>query len=325
MSRLLYTVSNLVSEVRSLLDELNVDSVDTEQDILPSLNRAQDFAFDILARKYPEPILKYVATTLVANQAEYDIPDGVFEDRIQKIEITIGENQQIVDRISYRDISAYEGPGTTPIPLFYCIIGRKIRFVGTPSGTYAARIWYLRDPEQLVLPQGRILTINTTGINYVNVDEVGSSLTTDSTDLGSYVNWIDGGTGEVRSTLQIGTIVDEKISFRTVPTRATVLNRTIDAAAPAAGIQDDYLSPIQGTCVPYYGRPTCNFLIQFTVAELSRKLGNETQTQEQILDKFEKQVERTWVGRERQMRVQRRNRNWGTIRSWRRWPTQSRT
>ena len=37
MPRLLYTVDNLVSEVRQQVDELNRDSVSTEDDILPTL------------------------------------------------------------------------------------------------------------------------------------------------------------------------------------------------------------------------------------------------------------------------------------------------
>lgn len=321
MSRLLYTVDNLVSEVRSLLDEQNVDAVDTDLDILPSLNRAQDMAFDIYARKYPEPILAHAPFPLSANVQEYDIPEDVFEDRLLKVEISVpsgglNATQRECTRISYRDISNYESASVTNIPYYYAVVGRKIRFVPSPTGTYSARIWYLRNPEKLVLPQGRITFLNTLS-NYVIVDSVGSSLTTESDQLGSYVNVVDGQSGEIKGTLQIATLNENKVTFRTVPLRATVLNRTVLDALPDDLAQDDYLSPIDGICVPYYGRPTGNFMIQFAVAEITRKLGGESATQEEVLKKFEQQVERTWVGRERQMRVQKRSQTWGVpTRRW---------
>lgn len=310
MPRILYTVQNLVDETRSLLDEQDTDSVKTEQDILTALNRGQDYALDIYARRYPEPILTYSTLTLVGGVAEYDIPENVFEDRIVKIEIaTGGSSFPEVERISFRDISEFEGPGTTAIPEAYCIIGRKIRFIRTPSGTYSCRLWYLRNPERLVLPQGRITKLNTAS-NYVILDEIGASLTTESDQLGSYVNWVDGQTGEIKSTLQIATVNENRIGFRNIATRSSVLNRTVSSSIPSSGAEDDYLAAIEGTCVPYYGRPTSNFLIHFAVTEIAGKLGEMGSTQEDVLKNFEKQVERTWVGRERQMRVQRRSSVW---------------
>lgn len=322
MARILYTVQNLVDEIRSMLDETNVDSISTESDILPTLNRAQDYAFDILARKYPEPILSYSTLDLIGDQSEYDIPEQVFEDRILKIEVAVpsgsetGATQREVQRVSYRDISNYESASKTNIPYYYAIVGRKIRFVPRPTGTYDARLWYLRNPEKLVIPQGRVTLLNTVG-NYVILDAAGSDLTTESDQLGSYVNWVDGQTGEIRATLQIQSISENKVTFRTVPTRSTVVNRDIVGAIPSTANADDYLCAIDGICVPYYGRPTGNFLIQFSVSELTRKLGGAAQEQEQVLDKFEKQVERTWVGREHQMRIQKRSQNWGVpTRRW---------
>ncbi len=322
MARLLYTVDNLVSEVRSVIDEQNVDSVDTDTDILPALNRAQLFAFDIYARRYPEPILAYETLTLTGGTQEYTIPETVFEDRILKVEMLIqassaGTSSREVQRVSYRDLTNYESASQTNIPYYYAIIGRKIHFVPTPTGTYNARIWYLRNPEKLVLPQGRITVANIAG-NYVILDSTGSGLTTESDQLGSYVNVIDGQTGEVRTTLQIQSINDNKITFRSVPQRSTVLNRTVAGSFDATDLAlDDYLCAVDGICVPYYGQPTSNFLVAYTAAEINRKLGNDNAREEEILKKFEQQVERTWIGRERQMRVQKRSQNWGVpTRRW---------
>jgi len=317
MPRLNYTVENLVEEVRQQLDEMNRDSVSTEADILPTLNRASDFASDILTRKYPEPLLKYTTLDLQAGVYEYDIPEEVFEDRILKLEtmVPVGTgraNYIEIQRISYRDITNYESAAISSFPLYYCIIGRKIRIVPQPSGSYDARMWYIRNPEKLVLPQGRVTLINSTQ-NYIIVDENTGNLTTESDQLASYVNVVDGQTGEIKGSLQIQSIVDNKITFRAVPTRTTVLNREIETSLENIEIQqDDYICAIDGICVPYFGRPTSNFLIQYAVAEITRKLGGAAETEENILKKFEQQVERTWAGRQQELRVKKKSNVWGT-------------
>lgn len=323
MPKLLYTVDNLIDEIRAQLDEDNLDSVTDTRDILPTLNRAQDYAFDVLARKYPEPLLNHIALPLTGGVAEYDIPENVFEDRIEKIEMSISASSPAsgarstyreVQRISYRDISNYESASITNVPYYYTIFERTIRFVPTPSGTYGARLWYLRLPEKLVKPEGRIVLAPNFVSNYVVLEGVGESLTTETDNYGSYVNIIDGQTGKVKGTMQIQSIVDNKITFRSIPTRTTVLNRTISgslADLPIPVEPDDYVCSILGTCVPYFGRPTSNFLIQYSVAEITRKLGGEAATEEQILEKFEKQIERTWVGRENTLRIKKRNQNFG--------------
>lgn len=323
MSRLMYTTDDLVAGVRSLLDELNQDSVDTVTDILPSLNRALQYGMDTLARKYPEPMLTHSVLDLVGGQAEYDIPEDCFEDRLLKVEIQIPSGQggtgytyRKVERISYRDLSDYESSITTNLPIYYCVIGRKVRLLSTPSGTFPARIWYLREPEALVLPQGRVTHINAPA-TYVIVDTAGADLSTESDQLASYINVIDGQTGGVKATLQMSNITDDKISFRTSPLRTTVLGRTVIGTLPTDIAEDDYLCSVVGSCIAYPSSPLGNFLIEFTVAEMTGKLGGDRVAEEQILDKFEKQLERIWVGREKQMRVQKKSEKWGTpVRRW---------
>jgi hypothetical protein len=318
MPRLNYTVENLVEEVRQQLDELNRDSVSTEADILPTLNRASDFASDILTRKYPEPLLQHTTLDLQAGVFEYDIPENVFEDRILKLEtmVPVGTgraNYIEIQRISYRDITNYESAAISSFPLYYCIIGRKIRIVPQPSGSYDARMWYIRNPEKLVMPQGRVTKIED---NYIIVDEADGNLTTQSDQLASYVNVVDGQTGEIKGSLQIQSIVDNKITFRSVATRDTVFNREISqGSTPVTDLkvqEDDYICAIDGICVPYFGRPTSNFLIQYAVAEITRKLGGPADTEENILKKFEQQVERTWAGRQQDLRVKKKSNVWGT-------------
>lgn len=299
-----------------MLDESNTDSVGTESDILPALNRGLDFACDILARRYPDPFVTPAELVLVNNQSDYEMPEDCFEDRILKIEIDTNGTYQEVRRISFSDGTNYEGPGVSPIPSYYMVIGRNLRFIRTPSGTFNARIWYFRQPEQWVLPQGRITRISESG-NYVIVDQVGSSLSTESDTLQSYINIIDAQTGIVKCSLQIQTIDDDKLTFRTSPVRSSVVSRDIDSAIPSTVGLDDIVCSVIGTAVPYYGQPVANFVIESAVADITRKLGGDAQTAEQILNRFERQVATTFAGRETTARIKRRSSAWGTYQ--RRW------
>lgn len=315
---MLYTTDELVTAVRSRLDEMNRDSVDTARDILPALNRALEYAVDIYSRHYPDPFLRYTVLTLNGADQEYPIPGDVFEDRIVRIEIKTSRNTyREVTRLLYRDVVNYETDGTTAIPYYYTIVGRKIHFVPGPSGTYPARLWYVKEPEPLVLQQGRITKVNTTG-NYVVVEGLGTDLTTESDSLNNYVNVINGETGEVRGTLQISQIAGDRVTFRTTVTRSTVIGLPVSTSLTDLGAtEDDYLCVAEGTCIPYLGAPTSNFLIQFAVAEISRQLGVQSQEEEAILEKFEKQVKSAWAGRETTIRVAKRSQAFGVpIRPW---------
>lgn len=318
MSRMLYTTDELVTAVRSRLDEMNRDSVDTARDILPALNRGLEYAVDIYSRHYPDPFLRHIVLPLSGSEQEYGIPGDVYEDRIVRIEIKTSRNTyREVTRIMYRDAVNYETDGTTAIPYYYTVVGRKIHFIPGPSGTYPARLWYVKEPEPLVLQQGRITLVNETS-NYLVVDSIGTELTTESDKLTNYVNVINGETGEVRGTLQIASLDGDRITFRSSVSRDVVIGLPVSTTLADIGAQpDDYICVAEGTCIPYLGAPTSNFLIQYAVAEISRQLGVQSQEEEAVLDKFEKQVQKTWAGRETQIRVAKRSQAFGVpIRPW---------
>lgn len=320
MARPLYTVAEIADSVRARIDELNRDTIDTERDIVPALNRGLEYAVDIYARYYPDPFLAYTALPLTSSTQEYPLPEDVYEDRIVRLEIKTANNTyQEVQRVSYKDITDFEADSPTNSPWYYAVIGRKIRLVPPPSGTYPARVWYIKNPDQLVLPQGRITLVNEAN-NYVVVDEIGSTLTTEADQLTSFVNIINGRTGEVKGSFQISLLDDGRINFRTVvsPGREEVLGKTINTSMVDLGIQpDDYVCVVSGTCVPYLASPTTNFLIQYSVAELSRQLGINSVEEEQVLAKFEEQVKRTWSGREPTTRIVKRSPAFGSvIRPW---------
>lgn len=325
MASQIITVDNLIAEVRSCLDEDNRQSVRDDLDILPALNRGQNYASNILARHYESPMLIHKDVTTTASQQEYKIPEDAFEQRLEKVEVKVNGFFYPMDRLSYRDISLYEygNSSTSSIPYHYTVIGTNYRVLPKASGAYPLRIWYLKDPLRLVPSQGRINVVNTTD-NYLIVDAAGDDLTTESDLLDSYINIIDAQTGERKATVQVKNINGNRINIKTTPARSSVLNLDIDTSLDTANLlvnqgtvgesvtinPDDYISLIHGSCVPFFKQPFSNFLIQYAVAELTRKLGGSGDAEQAVLKKLEDQVERSWVGRESTLKVARKNSNW---------------
>lgn len=318
MARRLYTVADIAESVRARIDEMNRDSIDTERDIVPALNRALEYATDVYARVYPDPYIASTTIPLVANQTEYDIPEDVYEDRLVKVDLYVTSSGYAeITRVSYKDLANYQANALSSDPYYYAITGRKIVVVPTPSSTInSLRLWYVKNPEQLVLPQGRITLVNETS-KYVVLNNIGPDLTAETDELNSYINIINSRTGEIRGTFQIASIEDSRIYIRSNPSQNTILGRSVDTSLPADVSREDYVCLSTGTCVPYLASPTSNFIIQYAIAELSRQLGVNSVEEEQVLAKFEKQVQNTWAGREPTTRIAKRNPSYGTpIRRW---------
>lgn len=329
MSSQIITVDDLIDEVRSMLDEDNRVSVSDTADILPALNRAQNYAANILSRHYESPMLRWKTVTPVSGQEEYAIPENAFEQRIESIEVKVNNSFEKIKRLDYRDISRFETPEiTTNVPYYYAVVNGNYRLIPTPSAAYPLRIWYLEEPAQLVQSQGRINIINTAN-NYVIVDSIGSDLTTEADNLKSYVNIIDAQTGRRKASYQIQNISGNKITFKTSPTRSTVLNTQIDTSMVSANLlvntdtdnegpdvsieADDFVCVVRGSCVPFFKKPFSNFLVQYAIAEIRRKLGGPAEQERQVLQDLEQQVERSWVGREQSLRVTRSNSTWNSF------------
>ncbi len=321
------TTDDLISEVRSMLDEDNRESVTDAEDILPALNRAQNYAANILSRHYESPLLVKKDVTTVNSQMEYDIPEDAFEQRIEKLEVRINNIFYEMRRIDYRDISLFENKSSTSIPYYYVIIGTRYRIIPASNSIYPLRIWYLKDPLPLVASQGRINVVNTSS-NYVIVDNVGSDVTTEADQLNSYLSIIDAQTGNRKATFQVKNVNGNRINFKTSPARSTVLNIPIDTdmsslylndnsteprrnEGPTITIEpDDYVCVIKGSCVPFFKKPFSNFLVQYAIAEIRRKLGGPAELEQRVLKDLEDQVERSWVGREQTLRVKKVNDAW---------------
>lgn len=315
------TTQDLVDEVKSLIDEENEQAIQTKRDILPALNRAQDFVSDILARQYNPPLITSKVCTFIDfdSSRQLDIPEDSFEDRIEKIEVMVNGYFQTIEEISFQKGTQIETSLGNYVPTAYSLVGRKIKFYPQPLTTYPYRIWYQRDPGSLVLPSGRINLVNASQ-RYVVLNEIDDVLTTDQSELNSYVNVVDGETGIVKGSFQIQSIAGNKVTFKSVPTRSEVLGRTITGTVDAAEIlPDDYVCVVSGVCVPYLKKPLANFIIQYAVFELKKKMGGDMDVERYILEKLESHVEKTWAGRGTQARVRNTNPNLGGSRNRRRW------
>lgn len=304
------TTNDLISDVRSLLDEDDLEALQDSRDILPAMNRAQKYAFDILSRQYPEPLIEYTEIALTAGTSEYDLPELIFEDKLLKVESKSSDIYYEVKRRSYRDISDLESANTSSILSYYVLYGKKVRYFPTPSSAITVRLWYLKEPDPLVLSLGRINTVSESS-NYVVLDDVDSSITTDSSELTSYLNLIDGQTGVIKGTVQVKTIADQRVTFKSTPTRSTVLNRSVDSSLSGLSVAaDDYVCHVKGTCIPNLVDPVSNFLVQYSVAELKRKLGDDSQLDQQVLLNFERQLKLQWSGRENSLRIKKNSGPW---------------
>lgn len=320
---LLLTVDDLIAHVRSKIDLEAAEGIDDTLDILPALNRGQKFAADILSKHYPEPLLKRQSVTFVSGQDLYAIPKDAFEDRLLTVEIKRSNQWQELKRIQYRDVVKWDwdDDDKTSYPEYYSIEGRKFRLLPGINGITAIRVWYMRQPEEYVASQGRITAVSE-GSNLVTLESIGSALSTDSASLGAYVNVVDHQTGLIKATLQITSIntTTKTVTFKSAATRSTVLGRTVstdisaltDDDSQAVSIDvDDYLCTVFGSCVPQFKDPMSNFVIEYATAEMKDKLQREgTELAQQVLQKFEMQVKRTWAQRKNSVRIQRNNPIW---------------
>ena len=97
-------------------------------------------------------------------------------------------------------------------------------------------------------------------------------------------------------------------------------NQEVSGQVPASVELDDYLCLATGTCVPFFKKPNSNFIMQRSVYDIrANKLGESVDTIARLDAELMQQVERSWVGREKTMRVHGDNSNWSRLfrRRWR--------
>ena len=135
-------------------------------------------------------------------------------------------------------------------------------------------------------------------------------------------NIVDANTGEVKVTLQVSAIDEDtgQITFKSAGlTRSTVLTKTVETEIPDTVAADDYVCLVTGTAVPELPAAYVDYLIQYAVVEIRRRLGENTQEEFAQLKELELEIQKMWVGREASNRVRKASHQWsrtlgGTLR-----------
>lgn len=313
------TTRGLIEAVRSLIDEANEAEIDDVLDILPSINRGLDDAADILSRKYPDALIRSKEIDISEGvNGLFQMPNDAFQERLEKVETKLNSYYHEIKRIDYRDITLYDTPQSVATPYYYTVIGQDFKLVPPPTAIQSLRIWYIPEVGPLVPEFGRITHFTPAastldGLAYVRLTDMQDvdELSTDRTSLAAFVNVIDGRTGKIKATLQIVKIVNSQLFFANSPDRASVEGRTVVSDIPTNIAIDDYICPVEGTCIPPMRSPLTNFLIAYASAEIKAvKLEGDPGVVLQHLSKFEERVEKTWARREQSLRVGKSSKVW---------------
>ncbi len=324
---LLQTVDTLVEEVRALTNEINQDSLQTDRDILPALNRAQDHMMSILSTHYPEPFLVEHRFDAIGGRGVYEMPENTWSDMVTKVEMVDPANnyRYEVVRAKYRDTTKFRSQSRPHIPQYYTIVGRDVELIPAPTGVYDGVMWYVRAPEKMVLQQGRITLVDAPN-NRIKVDsfteDTETGISTETDNLRSWVNIVDGQSGEIKATCQIKNLSGtQDIEFKS-NTDDTILNRTVtkdlttvvDADGNLIINKNDYICAVDGTCVGYFLQPSRNFIISHAAADCARALGVPSDSMYRERDLLVKEVRAAWTGREASLRRKNNSPHWNVNR-----------
>jgi len=305
----LLTTDDMVRTVRNQCDEDSESDLSTA-DIIDALNRGMDYGCNIIARHSAEPLIQFTdVTTTVAGVL--DLPAGIFEDRIVHLDLVISGIPKRLEFITSAEFWQYDNlQTTTQYPRVWSLVGRKIYLRPNAAVGTIVRVWHTRVLDGLVKSQGRITRL---GADYFILDAYAGGLSTSVDALTSYFNVVGFNTGVIKATFQVSNIVANKISFRAVPTRTTVLDHTVvgafASADPAIRV-DDYICEAAGTAIPFFPKPLTSFMIQYAVVEIKNRLGMDVIPDKGTLAALEAQLVGVWGGRPNATRILSKSINW---------------
>lgn len=308
------TTAELIRQVRSQIQETNEKGPVTPETVLDALNRGLDYGWDVLARNYAAPVLERSPEFTLDNEGRLELPDGIFEDRLLKIDLERGGMNYELEAMSHQDVTGLSGSGMGGTPVAYTLMGRTIQVWPQKSSKGSKiRLWYLKEIPPIVEQQGRITSFTAadldTSANATIVVDDPSKLTA-SGDFSKYINFINFETGEIRGSAQVQSVDGNEVTLKLIPTRTTVLGQPIDNDVPTGLEVDDFVCNITGSCVMYFSKPLSNMVIQYAVAEIRRSLGYDVGIEERKLKDLANQVNYTFSKRPNTKRVKRKNRVW---------------
>jgi hypothetical protein len=300
------TVTEMISDVRSQLEELNTDAV-TDDQIVGVLNRGQRKAANIVSRRADELMLySYEFTT--TDSSEYNIPSNAFARRIDSVEVEQGGIIHPIEISSMYKTTSVRSK-TCTIPSYYVLKSSKIVLAPKPISGLTVRLWYSKTPDKYVQDYGYIINKSASSII---VNDVGLLSTTDI-DYLNYFNVIDQYTGEIKCSIKVSSIdaVSKTVTLSESPS-VIILGMTISPFSAVSSLISnyDYICPIGGTCTSQLPEAFIDYQIQFAILEFRRRFNEDVTAELQSLAEYEIELKKAWTGKKQKMVIQRRRTQW---------------
>jgi len=306
--------SELITAVRNCVDENNTADL-SDAKILDSLNRSQLQLTRLAGRHFPEMLKRDYSTSTFTGRT-FTIPTDSAAFTVNQVDVIFGVITYRVDYTNTTNVTQYETNNVTAIPIKYTLQGNVISLYPQPQGGITCRVRYQLRPPKLVASMGRITSYDVDN-NYIYMDDIASVAdggpSTNTADLGCFINIINQYTGDVTATLQV-VAIDYTANRLTIKTsslyRSTVYGRTVSSAIPTTTNDDDFVTSAQGSCIPIYFSDFSDYLVQHAVVEIKRTFDTNVEDELEQLKKLEDDVKEMWASRPTGKRVQPRNKSW---------------
>ena len=307
------TTEDLIQQVRDVTDEDNTTDV---QDvfIIRMLNRAQQSIVHELTKKYSSHFFveSYYTSSDFINDAQgrlrvLQLPKQNFSYRIHNVDAKIGNVWYPVPQSPAIETIGLDFNNQSSLPVAYRIQGDDLYIYPDIQSVSSFRLRYAFRAPKLVATQGRITGFSTSN-NTITLNSLGSGLTTSVDTLGAFINVIDGQTGRIKATLQVGGIntTTKVLTIKTSSlSRTTVFGYTVASSLPSDIALDDYVCLGSGTCVPFLTMDLTNYHVELASFYTKRSLGTVESADFSERENIMKELSSFWSGRENTLRIRR--------------------
>ena len=308
---MLDAVEDLIQQVRDVTDEDNAEDV-SDAFIIRMLNRAQQDLVSEITRKYNPQFMNEVVLTAkdfaadssgVARVADLSKYMSSVAFKINSVDSRIGDAWTPVRQVPFSHTLALDTKTGTSLPVIYSMQGSRIYVYPNVDTLVQLRIRYQMRPPKLVATEGRIVewTANT-----ITLNKAPSSISELEDDLLNYINIIDQFTGQIKVTLQVNEILNEKeITIKTTDVRDTIFGLPVSAAIPEDISSEDLICHAAGTCIPFLVSDLTNYHVEIAAFHVKRALGTVDTPDFQERDRVIERVSKLWSGRENTMKINR--------------------
>lgn len=309
---MLDAVEDLIQQVRDVTDEDNVEDV-SDAFIIRMLNRAQQDLVSEITRKYNPQFMNEVILTSsnftadssgVARVADLSKYMSSVAFKINSVDSRIGDAWTPVRQVPFSHTLALDTKTGTSLPVIYSMQGNRLYVYPNVDTLVQLRIRYQMRPPKLVATEGRITEWNLTA-GTISLNKAPSSISDSEDDLLNYINIIDQFTGQIKVTLQVNEILNEKITIKTTDVRDTIFGLPVSAAIPEDISSEDLVCHAAGTCIPFLVSDLTNYHVEIAAFHVKRALGTVDTPDFQERDRVIERVSKLWSGRENTMKINR--------------------